>query len=99
MKNKIIIASFVLFLPTQILAAGFAKFLESAGSDLVKAGTLSEKDVISQSRAAVKTMDSSKSSDNASAKYTTRLNNIVSRVELPKIKGVDFKAKRQGLMI
>lgn len=93
MKNKLIIASFILILPTQVMASGFGKFLQSAGNDLVKAGTLSEKDVISQSRAAVKSMDSSKGPDSAAASYTDRLNKIVSRVELPQIKGVDFNFK------
>jgi putative metalloprotease len=93
MKNKIIIASFVIALPLQAMAFDLGGLVKNSGSDLIKAGTLSEKDVISQSRAAVKSMDSSSKGDSAAAKYSDRLNKIVSRVDLPKIEGVEFNFK------
>lgn len=93
MKNILIIALCTLIIPSQSMAAGLGSLLKSSGSDLIKAGTLSEQDVISQSRSAVKSIDASKASDPASVKYTDRLNKIVSRIELPEIKGVEFNFK------
>lgn len=93
MKNIFIITLISMILPIQAMAAGLGSLLKSSGSDLIKAGTLSERDVITQSRSAVKSIDASKSSDPAAAKYSDRLNRIVSRIDLPKIKGVEFNFK------
>lgn len=93
MKNKILITAFALIIPMQAMAIGFGDVLKNSGSDLVKAGTMSEKDVIEQSRSAVDSIDSANGATPAGSKYSTRMAKIVSRVTMPEIKGVKFNVK------
>ena len=82
-----------MIIPMQAMAIGFGDILKNSGSDLVKAGTISEKDVIKQSRSAVDSIDSANSATPAGSKYSNRMAKIVSRVKMPEIKGVKFNVK------
>ena len=74
-------------------AFDFGKVLKNSGGNLIKAATLSEGAIMTQSRSAVEFMDSQRDRETADAKYQQRLNKIVNRVDLPKIDGVTFNFK------
>lgn len=94
MKMKTtLLAGCLLLSSTQAMSAGLGGLLKNSGGDVLKAVTLSEKDVIAQSRSAVDSMDSAKLGDPAGAKYDDRLNAIVKRITLPEIEGVKFNFK------
>ena len=86
-----IISGTILSAPAQ--AFDLKKAVRTSGGALVKAGTMSEKTVINDSRNAVKHMDAKAEAVPAASDYQERLMRIVGRVDLPEIKNVDFNFK------
>lgn len=82
-----------MMLPSSSLAIDFGNVLKNSGGDLIKAGTLSEKDIISESSSAVKYMDAQQASEPADSKYQTRLMSLVKRIQLPELDNVKFNFK------
>ena len=88
-----LVAGCLLISSTQVMASGLGGLVRNSGGDLFKAATLTEKDVIEQSRSAVESIDAAKVGDPAGAKYDNRLDKIVKRITLPEIEGVNFNFK------
>lgn len=94
MLKKTAIAAAITIFSTQAIAGfNLGGALKNAGGDLTKAATLSEKDVIKESRSAVKYMDSNAKVATGKAKNSARLDRLVKKVKLPKIEGVKFNFK------
>lgn len=91
-KRTLLIAAITLF-SAPIVAFDLGGVIKNSGGDLLKAGTLSEQDVINESRSAAKYLDSENNVGAKNAKASKRLDKLVSRVKLPKIKGVKFNFK------
>jgi len=80
-------------LPFNAMAIDFGNVLKNSGGDLIKAGTMSEKDIMSESLSAVKYMDSQQASEPADSKYQQRLDKLVARIQLPELDNVKFNFK------
>ena len=80
-------------LPINATAIDFGNVLSNSAGDLIKAGTLSEKDIMSESKSAVKFMDSQQEGQPADAAYQARLMKLVARIELPELDNVTFNFK------
>ena len=93
MFKKAILATVITLSTTNIMAFDLGGVIKNSGGDLLKAGTLSEKDVINESRSAVKYPDSDNKVNSKSAKSSKRLDRLVKRIKLPKIEGVKFNFK------
>lgn len=91
MKKLFTFLCVVFFFNQEALAIDLKSGLLNSGGDLLKAATLSEKEVIAQSLSAMSYIDTEASM--ADAKYQDRLNKIVARVKLPEIEGVTFNFK------
>lgn len=93
MKVKIIIGLTSLLLTTHTHAFDLKRAVKTSGGALLKAGTMSEKTVINDSRSAVKHMDAKAEATPADAEYNDRLLRLAERIDLPKLKNVDFNFK------
>jgi len=94
LKKLALISSLALFTFTQqAIAFSIGNVISNSGEDLVKAATLSEEDVITESRAAVEYLDTSNNLSEKNGKASKRLDQIVSRIKLPEIDGVLFNFK------
>ncbi|MGH1540049.1 MAG: M48 family metalloprotease [Arenicella sp.] len=93
MYKKIVLLAAIASFSMQAQAFDLGNAIKNSGGDLIKAGTLSEKDVINESRSAVKYMDSSNKVSSKNAKQSKRLDKLVSRIKLPEIEGVKFNFK------
>jgi len=93
MFKKFIIVLFTLMLSAQAMAFKVGDALKNSGGAVFKAATLSEKDVIKDSKGAIKFMDAQQTSTPAAAKYQKRLDALVAKIELPKIENVKFNFK------
>ena len=91
-KKAILTTSIILF-STHTVAFDIKGAIKNSGADLLKAGTLSEKDVIKESRSAVKFLDSDNTVNPESAQSSKRLDKLVKRIKLPEIEGVKFNFK------
>ncbi len=78
---------------TSAYAIDLGSVLRNTAPDLVQMATISESDVMQQSRAAVNHMDASHKSNEADKSYQVRMGRIVERVTFPKIDGVNFNVK------
>ncbi len=78
---------------TTVHAFDLGGALKNGGGALLKAGTMTEKSVIKDSRGAVKHMDSQAERTPADPKYQRRLDRLVGKIDLPTIKNVDFNFK------
>lgn len=92
-KKTLLIAAITLFSAAAAAAFDLGGVIKNSGGDLLKAGTLSEQDVINESRSAAKYLDSENTVDAKNAQASKRLDKLVRRVKLPKIKGVKFNFK------
>ena len=88
-KKAILLVVITLF-STNILAFDIGSVIKNSGADLVKAGTITSKDIINQARASAKHMDSQ---NKINEKETARLNKLVKKLTLPKMEGVKFNFK------
>lgn len=93
MKKIIVTTALICMTSFPAVAIDLGGALRNSGGDLLKAATIKEADVIKQSLSAVKYMDANQDSKAAGPKYRDRMAKIVSRVEFPKIEGVDFNVK------
>jgi putative metalloprotease len=93
MKKKVVIISLSLFISSQAMAFKLGDALKNSGGSVLKAATLSEKDVINDSRSAIKFMDSKQESEPAAPKYQQRLDSLVAKIKVPEIKNVKFNFK------
>lgn len=91
--KKAILATVIALSSTQLMALDLGGMIKNSGGDLLKAGTLSEKDVINESRSAVKYLDSDNKVNSKGAKSSKRLDKLVKRINLPKMEGVKFNFK------
>jgi len=90
MFKKAILVTAIALSSTQIMAFDLGGAIKNSGGDLLKAGTISQQEVISQSKAAAKYLDAE---NKINKKQTTRLNKLVKKLTLPKMEGVKFNFK------
>ncbi len=88
-KKAIALIACALF-SANIMAFDISKTIKNAGGDLLKAATVSPKDVINQAKASAKYLDSK---NKINKKETARLNNLAKKLTLPKMEGVKFNFK------
>ena len=93
MNKKILIVALAILIPSQANAINIGGALKNSGGGLVKAATLSEKDVIKDSKGAIEFMDGEQKSSPADPKYQARLDSLVAKIELPEIENVVFNFK------
>ena len=90
MYIKIIVLTIITFFSANSMAFDLKKTIKNSGGDLLKAGTVTSKDVINQARASAKHMDSR---NKINEKETARLNELAKKLTLPKMEGVKFNFK------
>ena len=93
MFKKVILTTTIALSSAYVMAFDLPGVIKNSGADLLKAGTISEQDVIKESRSAVEFLDSDNTVNPASAESSKRLDSLVKRVNLPEIEGVEFNFK------
>ena len=93
MKHTSIILALSLTFSSQVMAVKIGGALKNVGGGVFEAATLSEKDVIKDSKSAVKFMDAKQTATPAAASYQKRLDSLVAKIDLPDLENVTFNFK------
>ena len=93
MKHISIIVALSLAFSSQAMAVKIGGALKNAGGGLLQAATLSEKDVINDSKSAIKFMDAKHTAAPAAASYQQRLDSLVAKIDLPDLENITFNFK------
>lgn len=90
MFKKAILATVITLFSTNGIALDLGGALKNSGGSLLKAGTITQEEVIGRSKAAAKHLDAE---NKINKKQTARLNQLVKKLTLPKMEGVNFNFK------